>query len=245
MQKDMMRVFNYSVEFYLKRLNLLILFSLPFIVAFLIPVFVAAPNYLALGGVFLRTGSISDLSILDVIITAVAYAISLFLIADTIINVNLVVRSKRTLTQISSEVFSSIRTHAMRVFYIYTLMLLLFFIFQLLTYENPLQSWIYPLFTFIVSFLLFFVPSAVVIDNSDTPSSIRRSANAALKKPHFVFMWIVIALVSISAVKLFGDLIFPGWPSEFFVLLVNSLIILPFLIVLQTQMYMEKYPLAR
>ncbi len=245
MEKDILRVLNYSTEFYLERIKLIVLFSLPFIVAFLIPVFVAAPNYLALGALFLRTGSIPDLSILDIIITAVAYAISLFLIADTIVNVNLVVRSKRTLNQIENEVFASIRTHATRIFYIYTLMLLLFFIFQLLTYENPLQSWLYPLFTFIVSFLLFFVPSAVVIDNSNTPTSIRRSAEAALRKPHFVFLWIIIALISVSVIKVVGDFIFPGAMSEYFVLLVNSLVVLPFLIVLQTQMYMEKYPLSR
>ena len=245
MEKDLSRVFNYSLEFYLKRLNLIVLFSLPFIVAFLIPVFVAAPNYLALGAVFLRTGSISDLSILDVVITALAYAVSLFLIADTIVNVNIIVRSKRTLTQIESEIFSSIRTQGMRIFYIYTLMLLLFFIFQLLTYENPFQSWLYPLITFIISFLLFFVPSAVVIDNADTPTSMKLSAQAALNKPHFVFMWIFIALIALIVPKLIGDLLFQGYLSEYFVLLINSLITLPFLIVLQTQMYMEKYPLAR
>ncbi|MBI5228370.1 hypothetical protein HY988_07290 [Candidatus Micrarchaeota archaeon] len=245
MQKDLSRVFNYSLEFYLKRLKLIVLFSLPFIVAFLIPVFVAAPNYLALGAVFLRTGSIPDLSVVDIIITAIAYGVSLFLIADTIVNVNLVVRSKRTLNQIEGEVFKSIQTHALRIFYIYTLMLLLFFIFQLLTSENPFQSWLYPLVTFIISFLLFFVPSAVVIDNSNTPNSMKLSASAALSKPHFVFIWIIIALIGLIVPKLIGDLLFQGYLSEYFVLLVNSLIVLPFLIVLQTQMYMEKYPLAR
>ena len=245
MEAEFSRLFSYARDFYLRRLVLILIFSIPFIFAFLIPALVPAPTYIALGSVFLRTGSLSELSLLDVGITAVAYILAVFLIADTVANINIVVRSKRTLTVIKQEVAAAIGTYAMRIFYIYTLMLLLLFIVQLLTYENPLQSWIYPLFAFVLSFLLFFVPPAVVIDNSDTPTAIKRSAKMALRAPHLVFVWALISLLALSLVKLVGDFIFSSPFSGYFVLLVNSLIVLPFLIVLQTQMYMEKYPLAR
>ncbi len=239
------RIFTYALDFYLKRLGIIVVFSVPFILAFLIPVLVPAPTYLALGGVFLRTGSIPELSIIDIIITAFAYGIAVFLIADTIVNINLVVRSKRTLTTIKYEVVQAVGSYAMRIFYIYTMVLLLMFIAQLLTYENSLQIWIYPLFTFVLSFLLFFVPPAVVIDNSDTPTAIRRSVAMALKNPQTIFLWILFSLVSLSILKVFSDVIFSNPFSGYFVLLINSLLLLPFLTVLQTQMYMEKYPLAR
>jgi hypothetical protein len=123
--------------------------------------------------------------------------------------------------------------------------LLIMFIFQLLTYDNLIQSWIYPLFSLLLSGLLFFVPPAVVIDNSDTPSAIRRSVWMFSKNWHFVLVWAATSLALISIVKLFADLVFASPFSNYFVLLINCLFILPFLTILQTQMYMEKYPLAR
>jgi hypothetical protein len=245
MEDDFSRVFKYATDFYMKRLGLIVLFSIPFVFAFLIPVLVAAPTYLALGGVFLRTGSIPDLSITDILLTAIGYAVAVFLIADTIVNVNIIVRSKRTLTEITNDIAGAMGTHAMRIFYIFTLMLLVLFIAQLLLYDNPFQTWVYPIFLLAVSYLLFFVAPAVVIDNSDTPTAIRRSAALALRKPRFFIMWTLLAFLSVSLVKVVADFLFSGAFAGYFVLLVNSLIVLPFLIVLQTQMYMEKYPLAR
>ncbi|MFH1785098.1 MAG: hypothetical protein ABH842_01595 [Candidatus Micrarchaeota archaeon] len=245
MHDKLARSFKYAWEFYLKRWGIIVAFSIPFIVAFLIPTLVPAPTYLALGAVFLRTGSLPDLTLFDIVITALAYALSVFIIADTIVNINIVVRSKRTLTSIQYEVVHALGTYGTRIFYIYTMVLLLMFIFQLLTYDNPLQTWIYPLASFILSFLLFFIPPAVVIDNSDTPTAIKRSIKMAMKNPHFILVWAVASLILLSVVKIFADLIFSDPFSGYFVLLVNSLLILPYLTILQTQMYMEKYPLAR
>jgi hypothetical protein len=245
MDDELSRVFRYATDFYLKRLKLIVIFSIPFILASLLLFLVAAPTYLALGSVFLRTGSIPELSILDLALAAVAYVLAVFIISDTIVNVNIVVRSKRTLTSIKTEVLAALEKYATRIFYIYTLMLLLLFVVQLLLYENPLAPWLYPLFAFILSFLLFFVPPAVVIDNSDTPTAIRRSVQMALRNPTFVIIWTLLGLISLSVVELFAQLVFPSPFSGYFILLVNSLIVLPYLILLQTQMYMEKYPLAR
>jgi hypothetical protein len=242
---DFSRVFSYAVDFYVKRQNLIILFSIPFILATLIVSIVSAPTYMALGAVFLRTGSIPELSVLDIIITALGYALAVFIISDSIVNINIIIRSKRTVTQIRSDIVEAVGTHATRLFYIYTLLILLMFIVQLVTYDNPFQSWIYPIFLLVVSFVLFFVAPAVVIDNSDTPTAIRRSFAVAMKKPHMVAIWTLFAFVALSITEVFGNLIFSSPFSSYFTLLVNSLFVLPFLIVLQTQMYMEKYPLAR
>ena len=73
---DISRTFKYATEFYLNRLGLIVIFSCLSYVAFLIPVLVPAPTYLALGGVFLRTGSLPEFSILDIIITVIAHTAS-------------------------------------------------------------------------------------------------------------------------------------------------------------------------
>ncbi len=245
MDDEISRIFKYANEFYLARLVLIVIFSIPFLVAIAILALVSAPTYQAIGAVFLRIGSIPELSLGQIAAIAIGYALAMFLIADTVVNINIIVRSKRTLTAIRTEVVSAIGSYAARIFYIYTLALLLSLIVQLLIYDNPLQSWIYPIFSLVLSFLLFFVAPAVVIDNSDTPSAIRRSVWMASRNPHLFVLWSCLALFVISVVKIVSDLLFSSPYSSYFVLLTNSLLILPYLIVLQTQMYMEKYPLAK
>jgi hypothetical protein len=136
-------------------------------------------------------------------------------------------------------------TYATRIFYIYTIMMLLVFVAQLLLYETSLKVWLYPIFTFLISFLLFFVAPAVVIDGARTVDAISKSRRMARKKPGFVIAWSVIGLVMLSVLEILFDLILPHSIAPFAVLFFNSLFVLPYLIVLQTQMYMEKYPLAR
>ena len=245
MDEELERIFTYTNEFYRKRLGLIIVFSVPFLISFLLLSIVSAPTYLALGGLFLRTGSLPELGLLDIIITVVAYVLAVFLIADTIVNINIIVRSKRTLTSIKHEVLTAMGKYGTRIFYIYTLAILLLLIVQLVFYDHPLKNWIYPVFTFVLTSLLLFVAPAVVIDNSDTPTAIRRSVSMALKNWTMVIIWAVLGLVLLSVLGFISFAILPVGFSSFFILLVNSLFILPYLIVLQTQMYMEKYPLAR
>jgi hypothetical protein len=226
-------------------MKLILLFSVPFLIAFIILSLVAAPTYQALGGLFNRTGSIPELSILDLLLIALAYIVSFFIIADTITNVNLIIKQQRTKNFTTTEVMKAMGTYATRIFYIYTIMMLLVFVAQLLLYETSVKTWIYPIFTFLLSFLLFFVAPAIVIDGARTGDAISKSIRMALKKPGFVIAWSVIGLVSLSILKLVFDLVLPHSIAPFAVLFFNSLFILPYLIVLQTQMYMEKYPLAR
>ena len=242
---ELSRAISYSFDFYAKRLGIIVLFSIPFLLAFAILSLVSAPTYTALGGLFSRTGSIPDLSLLDIVIIAVAYIASFFIIADAVTNVNLIIRSQRTLTITSKEVVAAAGRYAIRIFYIYTLMLLIILIAQLLLYGNALSSWLFPLFVLVLSSLLFFIAPAVVIDEEDSAGAIRKSVAMALRKPVFILSWAIIGLIALSVPKVVFDLLLPHWAAVYLVFLVNALLVLPFLLVLQTQMYMEKYPLAK
>jgi hypothetical protein len=92
---------------------------------------------------------------------------------------------------------------------------------------------------------LCFIPPAIVIDNSDTPSAIKRSISMAWRNPVFVIAWGFVLFVVLSITTVLSDLLFSGQFSDYFSILINSLFILPYFTILQTQMYMEKYPLAR
>lgn len=236
---------RHSLKFYIEKQKLIMLFSLPFLASFILLLFVPAPTYLAIGGLFSRTGSIPELSIFDMILIAIAYVVSLFVIADTITNVNLIIRAKRTKNVNSSEILAAMGNYATRIFYIYTIMILLVFVAQLILYESSMRAWLFPIFTFALSSLLFFVAPAVVIDDEGSAGAITKSVRMAFRKPGFILAWSFIGLILLSLPKLVFDLVLPHSVSPYIILLVNSLFVLPFLIVLQTQMYMEKYPLAK
>jgi len=237
------QLFRYSTDFYFRKLPQLLVFSIPMLIALLIPLLVATPTFVSLGAVVMRTGSLPELTIGDIAFTAFAYALSLFIIADAIANINILIKSKRTMTSLSSQVIAALSTYGLRIFYIYTIMMLMFAIFQLLTFEQPFQTWLYPLLMFLLSALLFFVAPAIVIDDAPVQHAISHSIRASLGRPRMFLIWTVTGFLLVSAVRLLLGVVVPSLASPL-TLIINALFILPFLIILQTQMYMEKYPMA-
>lgn len=244
MESRLSKILEYTIADFVKKFNMIEVFAIPMIFAFLIPVFVAAPSYLAIGGIFLRTGSIPDLSILDILLSVVGYAVSLFLISASVVNINLTIKSKRTQNTIKDEVIMAMQTYALRIFVIYTIILILSFALQVLTYESNIQKIIYPVAMFLISLVTFYVAPAIVIDDSGIFDAIEKSMKIAFQAPLMVLAWVAIGFVALAIIKVVCDLVFGSF-SGYVVLLINSLLVLPFLILLQTHMYMEKYPLAR
>lgn len=236
---------RYSVDFYRQRFGQLLIFSIPALVAFFIPWLVPAPTFIALGLQELRTGSLPDLTLTDVAVAGAAYLVSLFLIADAVANINLLIKTRRTFTASSQEVWSAITTYALRITYVYTVLVLVFALLNLLTFEvldAGAQAVIYPLSVLVLSVLFFFVAPAIVIDDAPVHHAIGYSLRLALQRPGLVAAWVVIGFLLLSGVRLVTSVV-PGF-AGILTLAVNALFILPFLIVLQTQMYVEKYPLA-
>jgi hypothetical protein len=238
------RVVGHALDFYREKLGLILIFSIPFFIAFLIPLLLPSPTYLALGGVYIRGGSIPTMSMLDWVFTAAAYLVSIFIIADSMVNVNLLIRSKRTMTNISAEVLEAMGRYATRVFLVSIILSLVLTLVFLLLYENPMQSIAYPLLSLILMVPFFFSVPAIVMDNHGTLGSLRASFSVAVSKPLFVLLWLAIAFVLFMAFGIVAY-IFPKFLTQYVFLLFNSVFILPFLLILSAQMYMEKYPLAR
>jgi len=238
-----MKALQHAVKFFQERYKFVLLFSIPFFVALLIPILVSAPTYVALGGVFLRTGSIPELDLLQVAFTILAYLVSMYLIADSIVNLNLLIKSQKTMTKVGREVVKAMGTYGVTVFLLYTFMALIVLVLQLLTFDFSLRSIVLPLLTLIMGFELFFVPPAVVIDGMKLLHAVRASVAMSMKKAPDILLWCVIGLVGITV----SEAIFLFLPHPFGIyltLLFNSVVVMPFLLVYQTFIYMKKYPLA-
>lgn len=248
--QDFERIFIHSLEFYSTRFSSIVIgFSFPLVLAYAVLLFAQVPSYPALGAVFLRTISIPDLSPTDFVVIGLALIISNFVVADAIANINLLIKRKRTLNDITSEVWEGLTVYATKIFSMFIIVFLIMLLFQLLTLEIAAHSVIYSILLLITGFLLFFTPPAIVIDNEDTTAAIGRSIELLVRSPVFYFttisLWTAIGLIANTVVGFLAFLILPPLFASYFIILVNCILIYPFLLILQTHIYLEKYPLAK
>ena len=234
-------ILTYSIAAYTKNIKLISFFSIPALIALLIPAFVNTPAFAAIGASFLRTGSIPDLTATDFGIIIISVLVSLYLISFAIVNINLVIKSMRTSTDIKREVLKGITGYTLNVFLLFLLGTILLLIIQLLTFELGMQQWLSPILSFLVWLPIFYAPAALVIDDLRPFRAAQKSFGMVFSKlPYFAF-WCIIAIIILSALDLLFLNILPHKMGSLAVLLLNSLVVMPFLIVFQTQAYLSKY----
>ncbi|MDD5337780.1 MAG: hypothetical protein PHS02_04825 [Candidatus ainarchaeum sp.] len=223
---------------------LIFIFSVMFVISMLALFLAPSPTYLSLGGSFLRVGSIPEMNAMDVAVVVLAYLLSLFIFADAITNINLLIKANRTQNKIPKEIFSGIFKYAVKVFLIYTIAVLLALTVNVATFDSPYHNIIYPLLSFIFFLAVFFVPPAIVVDDMDTFRAVALSAKMVVAKWKLVLLWVVAALFVMSFVELTLFLLIPVSIAKYLVLAVNGLLLIPILTIFQTQVYLEKYPLS-
>ncbi|MEM4348342.1 MAG: hypothetical protein QXN37_02120 [Candidatus Anstonellaceae archaeon] len=234
-------ILSYSLKAYLENIKLISLFSIPALIAFLIPILVNTPVFIALGGSFLRTGSIPDMSAYEIAFVIFALLASLYLISFAIVNINIVIKSQRTKTSIKNEVLKGITGHTLNVFLLFLLGSIMLLIIQLLTFEIGAQSWLSPMLSLVVWMPLFYAPAALVIDELRPFRAAEKSFNMIFSKFHYFLLWNIIGITLLSLVNVIFLSMLPHKLGSLVVLVINSLVVMPFLVVLQTQMYLSKY----
>jgi len=234
-------ILSHSFEAYFKNIKLISFFALPSLLAFFIPTLVNTPVFAALGGTFLRTGSIPDLQTADLGVIIAGVLASLYLMSFAIVNINIVIKSQRTSTSIKNEVLKGITGYTFNVFLLFLLGTIALLIIQLLTFELGAQSWLSPILSLLVWLPLFYAPAGLVIDELRPFRAAQRSFNMVFSKLPYMLLWLAISFVLLSLLDLVFLWLFPHKLGSLAVLLINSLVLVPFLIVFQTQIYMSKY----
>jgi hypothetical protein len=241
----MKRVFSHAWNFYRNKFPIIILFSIPLFIAFLVSWLVPAPSYLAAGSVLIRTGSLPEMDLFSIAVTVISYLLSILIVSYTLTNLNLLIKEKRTRVKTKTESIKSIAKYTIKIFILLILLKVITLFLQLFTYGLEFQNLLYPVLMGILSVMFFFVPPAVVIDEKDTFYSLFTSIKLVIKKPVLVLLWIIFGLLAISVTELILFFLFGPVFGGYLTMLVNCLFILPFLIILNIHMYMERYPLAR
>ena len=89
----MVNVLSYSFDFYAKHLRLIMLFSISFLIAFVIPGLAPLPTYNDAGAIFIRTASIFvNLNAISASIIVASVFFSLLFLSFAIVAINILVK---------------------------------------------------------------------------------------------------------------------------------------------------------
>ena len=234
-------IITHSISAYFKNIKMIFFFSVPMLIAFMIPIFVRTPTFIAAGGLFLRTGSIPDMSQLEAGVMIISFLVSLFLIAFTITNINIVIKAQRTATSVGREVVKGITGYTLNVFWLMLIAELMLLVIQLITFEYKVQEIVAPILSFLVMLPFFYAPAGLVIDDLRPWRAVEKSLAMVVSKLPYFLLWLLIAFVSLSLTSFVFLALLPHGMAQMAALVLNSLIVMPFLIVMQTQIFISKY----
>jgi hypothetical protein len=249
----MANVFEASWETYKEHIGLVLLFSIPFIIAFLIPLLAPLPTYISSGGIFLRSASVFlNLSAVGLGVIIIALFLALLFLSFAFVAITLIVKAKRTHTKVSSTVMRDLEKYTGRVFVVLLVYAAVLIAVELLSFLVGLQGLATPIVGFFLFIAIFYAPAAVVLENKGVSAALKQSARLVAKEPQYFLMWtvaiaIVISVLDFILIGLTGALMGPAGTlfSGYLLLVVNSLFVLPYFVIYQAEAYMRRFSLLK
>ena len=219
----------------------MLFFSIPLLISFAIPIFVDLPTFPTIGAMYLRFNSLPDITQMDIAIMLISYIVSMCLVSFAIVDINLLIKSERTMLNIKKEFLKGVTRYTLNVFWLFLTLTILLFIIQLVTQSLGFNEWLGPILALIVSIPFFYAPAGLVIDDLSPGRALTKSTKQVLGNIPLFILWILIGVIMLSILDVIFLSLNLGGVGSFMVIILNSLIVMPFLIVLQTQMYLKKY----
>ena len=253
----MANVVNNAVETYAKHMQLLLISSISFVIAVLIPLFASFPTYGDAGAIYIRTASIfsSNLTLFTTAIIVVAVFFSLLFLSFAMVAINVIVKHSRTYAKIKQEVFRGLEKYTSRVFVVLLILEAIVLLADILAFAVTGSGEAAGITTAIVGLavspLFFYAPASIVIDENNIPRAMKASLRFFKKRFDYVFLWLALAIALITIFDLIFILIGGAIPSAYFYVLltielvIDSVIVLPFLIVLQSECYMKRFAMLK
>lgn len=233
-----------AINTFLKNIGILMVFSISFLLGLLLPIIASGPTYNAAGGVFLRFMSIPVMSPMDSLVIAVAFLLSNFFVAFGIVAVNLIVKSEKTMLNIATEVINNISKSTFTIFMIFIFLFLVNAIIQIILTELRAPYWVSAIAFLIIYLPFFYIGPAIVIDELKPAHALISSIDHMKRYPGRVIKWVVAGLGMLLTTMLVSYIILPAY-FQWITLIINSFLIIPFLIVYQSHSYMEKFGILK
>ncbi|MEM2948118.1 MAG: hypothetical protein QXY05_03285 [Candidatus Anstonellales archaeon] len=233
-----MKAFRLAFDDMKQHADLVWIFSLSALIGVLMFAMAQYPTYSALGGVFLRTGSLPDVGIVDFLITIVVYGISLLLISSAVAGTMLIIAHRRTKKVIKTELWKKLPFFATNTFFLYAFLTLVLLAMQVFSIPY------YSVLAFALFYLTFYIVPAMIVENESIGIAIFPALRMLKKNPLTPIVWAVFGFVILGMVELVAQSILPYEIARYVVLFFNGVLLLPYLSFVQAHMYMERYPLA-
>ena len=234
-----MRAFKLAIEDFRHNIDTVWVFSLSALIGVSMFAIAHYPTYSALGGVFLRTGSLPDVGIVDFLTTIVVYGISLLFISSAVAGTMLTTAHRRTKKVIKTEVWRKLPFFATNTFFLYAFLTLVLLAMQIFSVPH------YPFLSFLLFYATFYVVPAMIVENEPLGVALILAMKMLRKNPLMPIVWAVFGFVFLALAEMTAQAVLPYVVARYVVLFFNGVVLLPYLSFLQVHMYMERYPLAR
>ncbi|MCL5239070.1 MAG: hypothetical protein M1286_01180 [Candidatus Marsarchaeota archaeon] len=163
-------------ETYAKNIKLVLLFSIPFVIAFVIPLLAPLPTYVSGGAIFLRTASIFlNINAVGLAVIIISSFISLLFLSFAFVAISMIVKSERTFTRNLASAIRGIEKYTARVFVVLLAYALILVLVNILGYFLGLEGILTPVVGFFLFMAIFYAPTAIAIDNKSIGQALNRS----------------------------------------------------------------------
>ena len=231
---------------YRSNLGLVLISAVALIIAFLVPVFAALPTFNDLGGVFLRTSSIYlNLNVFNSAIIIVSFLFSLVFISFAMVMINVIVKHSRTRTKIKTEVIRSLERFTGIVFVTLLIYSVIVFAAGILSYGTGYSAAITAIVALLLTPLVFYAPASIVIDERGLFRAMKSSVSFFFKKFDYFLLWLVVAILLFTILDFVFIHAFGTLASRYVMLVVSSVFVLPLLMLMQGEMYLNRFGLLK
>lgn len=188
-----------------------------------------------------------NLNVVTASVIAISIFFSLLFLSFAIVSMNIIVKHSRTYSKIKQEVIRGLERYTSKVFIVLIIFTAIVLAVNVITYiyDSSLAGVTTSLAGLALTPFLFYAPSSIVIDEYSIKRSVQASLKFFFKRFDYFLLWLVL---TIAVITIF-DFVFiaaSGTVYSRYVLLVfNSLFILPFLVILQSEFYMKRFPLLK
>ncbi len=238
-------VLSHTFTAYGKNFKHILFFSFPFALVFLLSLMFE--NFVSLSGLFLRYGSIqTDLTPFNALVIIAVFLVSLAVFSFTLVGINLVIKSQRTLKRLTHYENEKIEANTMRMFTVFLAAFVIILLLNLFLYDFRLTSSVGLFLASVLSLIIIFVPQALVIDDLSITNAIYMSISVIFRRFTYFLAFLLIAMFLIAInTAVFIELGSTVPYARYLAVLVNALLIMPFLEVMKVQIYLSKYTVLK
>lgn len=207
--------------------------------------------FIGLSGVFVSSSSmffgysLANVPFFDLVLFSTGMAVFLFLYSLFVISLVFSVRNYFNQVKMHFYLSEKIMMFALKYFVFLGLSALLFFIVAGFFYSVG-TPWLGFLLAFVFFVLFLFLPQSIVVDEESLLASMQSSADFSAKNPTELFTVFGAGLVFFTILLLLEFVLnFFFMPGEFLSLFLTVVFVVPFLEVLKTAYYMQKFGLVK